>query len=104
MGTTALMGWALMKTFSDKKWFRTVWIYAAVVLLHGVWNFFAILQGLSSLPMDNPPFIFILTPIAIPMMILVGIICAAVILLGAGFIQKDQAAAQFASAEKSEFA
>ena len=104
MGTTALMGWALMKTFNDKKWFRFIWAYASVVLMHGAWNFFAILQGLASLPMDTPPNIFALAPISIPMMVLVGTISTVVILFGARIIQKDQPIAPLKSAKKSELA
>jgi hypothetical protein len=90
LGTTALMGWALMKTFADRKWLRLLGIYAASVLLHGLWNFFAIIQGFSQLPMENPPQIFILSPIAMPIMLLVGVICTGIILLGAALIQKNQ--------------
>ncbi len=104
LGTTALMGWALMKTFADRKWLRLLGAYAASVLLHGLWNFFAIIQGLSELPMENPPGIFIISPIAMPIMVLIGMICTAIIILGPTLIRKNQTLSQTQYPEPSETA
>lgn len=90
MGTTALMGWALMATFKDRKWLRVLGIYSACVILHGGWNFFAIIQGLADFPMQSPPAMFDLAPIAVPIMFLVALICTWVILFGAGAIKRQQ--------------
>lgn len=40
-----LMGWALAKTWQDRKVWRVVGIFALVFVLHGVWNAFALAAG-----------------------------------------------------------
>lgn len=104
MGTAALMGWALMATFKDHKWLRMIGVYLACVLLHGGWNFFAIIDGFSNLPMQSPPAMFIFTPIALPAMILVAVICTIIIVFGAAMIQKTSILPVLQPSEKSEAA
>lgn len=56
--TAGVNGWALVSTWNDGKWLRIALTYVLTVLVHGLWNFFAILMGLSqvstqlSLPID----------------------------------------------------
>jgi len=45
-----MSGWALAKTWQDNHYIRVALTYCGVVLLHGLWNFFAVLMGLSSMP------------------------------------------------------
>ena len=104
MGTAAFMGWALMATFKDHKWLRILGVYTACVILHGGWNFFAIIDGFSELPMQSPPAMFILTPIALPTMILIALICTVIIVFGAGMIQKTKKLPTLRQPEKSEAA
>jgi hypothetical protein len=54
--TAGLSGWALAKTWQDQKYIRMALMYAGVVLLHGIWNMFAIFMGLNSmtLPISSP--------------------------------------------------
>lgn len=102
MGTSALLGWALMKTFSDRKVFRIFGIYTVSVLLHGGWNFFAIIQGFAALPMENPPAIFLLAPIASPILILIATICGAILIFGANTIKNQQAQLQIQKSSEAK--
>ena len=45
--TAGLSGWALAKTWQDHKYLRLSLMYLLVVLIHGTWNFFAVLMGVS---------------------------------------------------------
>ncbi len=45
--TAGVNGWALVTTWKDSKWLRIALTYVLTVLVHGLWNFFAILMGLS---------------------------------------------------------
>jgi hypothetical protein len=47
--TAGLTGWALAKTWQDHRYSRLSFTYLAVVLIHGVWNAFAILMGLINI-------------------------------------------------------
>jgi hypothetical protein len=49
-----MMGWALASTWQDGRLSRLAWVYIGVVLLHGVWNFFALMLGFVSLPVAVP--------------------------------------------------
>jgi hypothetical protein len=49
MFTAGLSGWALAKTWEDQKYFRVVLTYLGMALLHGVWNLFALLLGISNI-------------------------------------------------------
>jgi hypothetical protein len=82
MATSAAMGWALMQTFIDRKVIRAVLVYCGVVILHGVWNFFALLAGFSVLPMENPLAIYSLSPIAPVILVLITLLCAAILFIG----------------------
>ena len=90
MATSAILGWALMKTFADRKILRAIGVYFGVVLLHGGWNFSAILQSFSSLSMDDPPLVFLLTPFAIPMLLLIALICSAILIFAPKLIQQQE--------------
>jgi hypothetical protein len=48
--SAGMSGWALAKTWQDNHYIRVALTYCGVVLLHGLWNFFAVLMGLSSMP------------------------------------------------------
>ena len=82
MATSAAMGWALMQTFIDRKVIRAVLVYGGVVILHGIWNFFALLAGFSVLPMKNPLAIYSLSPIAPVILVLIALLCAAILFFG----------------------
>lgn len=82
IATAAAMGWALMQTFIDRKVIRAVLVYGGVVILHGIWNFFALLAGFSVLPMENPLTIYSLSPIAPIIMVLIALLCAAILFYG----------------------
>jgi len=49
-----MMGWALASTWQDGRLSRLAWVYIGVVLLHGVWNIFALMLGFVSLPVAVP--------------------------------------------------
>ncbi len=54
--TAGLSGYALAKTWQDRHFLRISLVYLAVILLHGCWNFFAILMGVNQmvLPVSLP--------------------------------------------------
>jgi hypothetical protein len=45
--TTGMIGWALVSAWRDGKYLRLGIVYGCCVALHGVWNFFVLLVGLS---------------------------------------------------------
>ena len=47
--TAGMSGWALAKTWQDHRYWRISLMYAGAVLLHGLWNLFAILLGASKI-------------------------------------------------------
>jgi len=47
--TTGLSGFVLAKTWQDHKYWRLSLVYLAVIILHGSWNFFALLMGVNQL-------------------------------------------------------
>jgi len=47
--TAGVSGWALAKTWQDRRYLRISLIYIGVVFLHGTWNLFAVLFGVSQL-------------------------------------------------------
>lgn len=49
-----MMGWALASTWQDGRASRLALVYVGVVLLHGLWNFFALMLGFVSLPVAVP--------------------------------------------------
>ena len=49
MLTAGISGWALATTWRDRKYLRMTLVYTGVVLLHGCWNLFALLTGLSGM-------------------------------------------------------
>jgi hypothetical protein len=65
--TAGLSGWALAKTWQDQKYFRVALTYTGVVLLHGSWNLFALLMGVSSVAVPiNSDLLNRLMPISVP--------------------------------------
>lgn len=46
----ALMGWALVAAWRERRYLRLALVYAAVIFIHGSWNLLAISYGLSTLP------------------------------------------------------
>jgi hypothetical protein len=46
--TAGISGWALVSAWHNKKFIRLGIIYLVCVLLHGIWNFFALLFGVES--------------------------------------------------------
>lgn len=57
--TAGVNGWALVSSWNDGNWMRIALTYILTVLVHGLWNFFALLMGISqvgtqlSLPIDT---------------------------------------------------
>jgi hypothetical protein len=94
MATSAAMGWALMQTFIDRKVIRAVLVYCGVVILHGIWNFFALLAGFSVLPMENPLAIYSLSPIAPAILFLIAFLCAAILFIGGHALFRHSKASQ----------
>jgi hypothetical protein len=50
--TAGLNGWALAASWRDGKSIRIGAIYVSTVLLHGLWNFFAVLMGIGQVGAD----------------------------------------------------
>lgn len=50
--TTGLNGWALAASWKDGKTIRIGAIYILTVLLHGLWNFFAVLMGIGQVGVE----------------------------------------------------
>lgn len=48
--TAGFSGWALTSSWIDRKYLRIGLTYLGVVLVHGAWNFLALLVGLSAIP------------------------------------------------------
>ncbi|HOW92515.1 MAG TPA: PrsW family glutamic-type intramembrane protease [Anaerolineaceae bacterium] len=47
--TAGLNGWALASTWRDGRHMRVALIYILTVLIHGAWNFFAVMMGLQTI-------------------------------------------------------
>jgi hypothetical protein len=47
--TSGLIGWALTSAWRDSNYWRLGLVYLASVSIHGIWNFFALLYGISPL-------------------------------------------------------
>lgn len=47
--TAGLSGYALAKTWHDRKYLRLSGVYLGVIALHGIWNFFALLMSVSQM-------------------------------------------------------
>jgi len=47
--TTGLVGWALVSTWTEKRYLRLGITYAFAVIVHGLWNGLAVISALSSL-------------------------------------------------------
>lgn len=47
--TAGFMGWALTSSWIDGKYVRIALTYVGVVLVHGAWNFLAVMVGLSAI-------------------------------------------------------
>lgn len=45
--TAGVNGWALASSWNDGKWLRIAFAYISTVFVHGLWNFFAVLMGIS---------------------------------------------------------
>ena len=48
--TAGFSGWALTSSWIDRKYIRIGLTYLGVVLVHGAWNFLALMVGLSAIP------------------------------------------------------
>lgn len=54
--TTGLVGWGLASAWTEKRYLRLAAMYLLAVLLHGAWNFFGLLLGISTLvPAEGLP-------------------------------------------------
>lgn len=49
--TAGLSGYTLARTWQDRKYLRLSLVYLGIIVLHGCWNFFALLMGVSHLAM-----------------------------------------------------
>jgi hypothetical protein len=47
--TTAILGWAMARTWQDGKYVRVSLVYLAMIAVHGIWNLFAVLMGLNDM-------------------------------------------------------
>jgi hypothetical protein len=47
---SALMGWALVSAWRERRFLRLALVYGAIILVHGAWNFLALAYGLTILP------------------------------------------------------
>jgi len=86
MATAALMGWALMCSFNNRKILRSVAVYFSVVLIHGAWNFFTLIQALAVYNTEPRQFPLNLAPLAPYMMVGIVLFCLAVLLVGSSLI------------------
>ncbi len=59
---TGLMGWAIVSGWRDGNVLRTALTYTGVVLMHGLWNFFAFLMGYGALSISLPQTVESLAP------------------------------------------
>lgn len=44
---SGMVGWGVASAFYNNNWWRAVLTYALAVTIHGLWNFFALLSGIS---------------------------------------------------------
>lgn len=54
--TAGLNGWALAASWKDGKYLRTGFIFVFTVLIHGVWNFLAVLMGITQMELELQTF------------------------------------------------
>lgn len=52
--TAGLNGWALAAAWQDARHIRQGMVYALTVLIHGIWNFFAVFLGIAQVGVDFP--------------------------------------------------
>ncbi len=62
--TAGLTGWALVSTWKDGRYLRVGFAYVISVLLHGCWNFFALIYGLGTIDIFSAPAFSGLVPVA----------------------------------------
>ena len=74
-----LLGWALAKTWNDRKGWRVAGIYLLTVVIHGLWNAFAVLGGVSSILKDAGQTLSV-TSSAIPLVVMIALLLLAFIL------------------------
>jgi hypothetical protein len=78
--TTALMGWGLVSAWRNAKFLRLGLAYAAAVSLHGLWNGFSVVAALAQLALPQQAWVRVL-----PFVSLAGMVCLAMVCLGALF-------------------
>ncbi|MCD6475598.1 MAG: PrsW family intramembrane metalloprotease [Anaerolineaceae bacterium] len=84
MSTAALLGWALMKTFKDRQYWRTGLAYFTVICIHGLWNFATMLEVLSEFQINIDQFpiqLASISPYVLVFLLMVGLM----ILVGGSF-------------------
>jgi hypothetical protein len=88
--TPAIIGWAMAKSWHDGKYLRVSLAYLGTIVLHGIWNFFALLMGLNSvvLPIESD-LIRSLMPISKWVLCGLAVVMVAVLLLINRHLQKE---------------
>lgn len=84
MSTAALLGWALMKTFKDRQYWRTGLAYFSVICIHGLWNFATMLEVLSEFQINIDQFpiqLASVSPYVLVFLLMIGLM----ILVGGSF-------------------
>lgn len=94
--TAGLSGYALAKTWQDRHFMRISLVYLAVILLHGSWNFFAILMGLSQMAFPiSVPALSVLMSVSTWVLGSLAVLMAAGILVINYLLRKQQSRLQF---------
>ena len=84
MSTAALLGWALMKTFNDRNYWRAGAAYFIVISIHGLWNFATMLEVLSEFQINIAQFPVQLASVS-PYVLVFLLIISLAILIGGSF-------------------
>jgi RsiW-degrading membrane proteinase PrsW (M82 family) len=91
---SALVGWGLALAWREKKYIQLGLLYASAVILHGIWNLFGLMMGLSPLLEPAPPRIefFVRLGKAAPLALsILAAVLFIVLLLGNRYLQLQQA-------------
>jgi hypothetical protein len=88
--TAGISGWALARSWQDCKYIRMAAVYLGVIVLHGLWNFFAVLSGLNGLvfPIDSK-LINTLMPISHWVLVGLAAVMATIVLLFNRHLRKE---------------
>ncbi|MBN2047494.1 MAG: PrsW family intramembrane metalloprotease [Anaerolineaceae bacterium] len=62
MATAGVMGWAWMSTWQDRNYWRVGVSFFVVLVIHGTWNLFTLLETFAQTGFDMPEFVLRLAP------------------------------------------